>query len=86
MQERFRDHIFGTCLTIAIVIGIAALLAGCQTDGVGVRDKKVLCQVISDPIRYNTQNNAKGRFAGQVLAADLHARNNVGVGLGCPGY
>lgn len=71
---------------LIVFMFVALLLAGCQTDSIGVKDTKTLCKVISNPIRYNTENNAKGRFAGRVLAADLHARNNVGVGLGCPGY
>lgn len=73
-------------LMVWFVLCIALALAGCQTTSIGVKDKRLLCETISDPIRYNTDNNRRGRFAGQVLAADLHARNNVGVNLGCPGY
>ncbi len=62
------------------------LLAGCVTDGLSPTQLRPICAALVGPIKYNTFNKQSQRYAAQLLAMDLHQRNDIGRQLGCPQY
>ena len=64
-----------------------ASLAGCVTDGLmPLTTLTPICSALVGPIKYNTFKKLSLRYAGRVLAGDLHQRNEIGQRLGCPQY
>jgi hypothetical protein len=66
---------------------IALALGGCAELGrLAPISPGPICAALIGPIKYNSDNNRHGRFAGKNLAPDLKQRNQVGQKLGCPAY
>lgn len=74
-------------ITIAQVIVLAGVLAGCVTgQAPSPSDTSSICKALIGPLKYNTHNKDSKRFAAAVLALDLKQRNQVGQALHCPQY
>lgn len=72
---------------VAPILLILSLLSACATQTtVHINSISPVCSALIGPIRYNSTNQSSPRFAGRVLARDLHVRNAVGVNLRCPKY
>ena len=70
---------------IALLI-LPLLLSGCVTDGLSPTQLRPICAALVGPIKYNTFNKASRRYAADLLAMDIHQRNDIGRQLGCPQY
>ena len=83
-----RDMIKRTSQWIAILC-LCVSLGGCLTDGIGMMPVTTLtpiCSALVGPLKYNTFKKLSLRYAGRVLAVDLHQRNEIGQRLGCPQF
>ena len=66
---------------------LAASLGGCVTDGLmPISTMTPICSALVGPLKYNTFKKLSLRYAGRVLAGDLHQRNEIGQRLGCPNF
>ena len=61
-------------------------LTGCVTDGLSPTQLRPICAALVGPIKYNTFNKLSRRYAADLLAMDIHQRNDIGRQLGCPQY
>jgi hypothetical protein len=68
------------------IILIPILLAGCVTDGLSPTQLRPICAALVGPIKYNTFDAKSRRYAADLLAMDIHQRNDIGRQLGCPQY
>jgi hypothetical protein len=65
---------------------VAILLSGCVTDGLSPTQLRPICAALVGPIKYNTFDAKSRRYAADLLAMDIHQRNDIGRQLGCPQY
>ena len=73
-------------MRVMVIILAAIALSGCVTDGLSPTQLRPICAALVGPIKYNTFNKASRRYAADLLAMDIHQRNDIGRQLGCPQY
>lgn len=82
------QHVGSLWPLVLLFATIAAcfLLSGCVTTSQPISSVQPACDVLLEPIRYNSVTPKSRRYAGPDLAPDLAVHNRVGINLHCPKY